>query len=98
MEGQRAGAYELADIMGLIKTKGLLYCPFTHKSISSSEMFEADRANSVGGFQSMCDLVTCGGCEANHKTCMCALRPDAHWLRGFNLNNTQCQSDQYSRM
>lgn len=71
MEGQRSRAYELADIVGLIKTKGLLYCPLTHKNLSSKEELEVDNASSVGGFQSVCDLVTCGGCKANHKTYMC---------------------------
>lgn len=41
MEGQRTRAYELADITSLIKTKGLLYCPLTHKSLSSLEKREA---------------------------------------------------------
>lgn len=75
-------AYELADITGLIKTKGLLHCPLTYKSFSSLEKCEAlaDGAYSVGGFQSFRDLVTCGGCQANQETCMCALRPGAHRL------------------
>lgn len=74
-------AYELADITGLIKTKGQLHCPLTHKSLSSLEKCEAlaDGALSVGGFQSRRDLATCGGCQANQETCTGALRPGGHW-------------------
>ena len=76
-------AYELADITGLIKTKGLLHCPLTHKSLSSLEKCEAlaDGAFSVGGFQSLHDLVICGGCQAKQETCMCALRSGIYRLR-----------------
>ena len=66
-------AYELEDITGLIKTKGLLHCPLTHKSLSSPETCEAlaDEAYSVGGFQFLRDLVTCEGCQVNQKTYVC---------------------------
>ncbi len=54
----------------------MLHCPLTHKSLSSREKSEApaDGAFSVGGFQSLCDLANCGGCQANQETCMRALR------------------------
>lgn len=63
-------AYELADIAGLIKTKGQLHCPLTHKS--SSPLWRSARLwlmgpFSVGGFQSVHDLATCGECQANQE-------------------------------
>lgn len=32
----------------------------------------------MGGFESIHDLVTCGGCQANQEACMCTLRASAH--------------------
>lgn len=55
-------AYELGDITGLIKSKGLLHRLLTGKCVAA-----ADGAHSVGGFQFLHDLVTCGGCQASHR-------------------------------
>lgn len=52
-------AYELGDVTGLIKSKGML-----HRLLTKCEA-AADGAHSVGGFQFRHDLVTCGEGKAS---------------------------------